>query len=350
MSSVSVVIPCYNYGAFLSECVRSVLDDQPGSDVRVLIIDDASSDGSAEVARQLAAADYRIDVVVHPDNRGLIATCNEGLMDWADGDYCLLISADDKLTPGALGRATQLLDEHPEVGFAYGHVLTFHQDRPAPVACTKLRGTTIWPGHSWLLHMFKVGANPIASPGVVVRTSLQHRVGPYDFRLPHTSDLEMWLRLSAYADVGYMRADQAYYRRHGSNMSSAYTASMDMRERRRAYDVLLEHVGGDLPQVGKLAEIVHRRFALEALRAAKHAYNSMRTDQMVDELETFAFECWPPAASLATYRSLQLRRRVGSDRLPYVHPLMWSAFLNDFMQWRRWRSVRRRGFWPRILP
>ena len=38
-------------------------------------------------------------------NRGHIATFNEGLLDWADGDYCVLISADDKLTPGALRRA-----------------------------------------------------------------------------------------------------------------------------------------------------------------------------------------------------------------------------------------------------
>jgi glycosyltransferase involved in cell wall biosynthesis len=51
VSSVSVVIPCYNYGHFLAEAVRSVLDDQEGVDVRVLIIDDASPDGSAEVAR-----------------------------------------------------------------------------------------------------------------------------------------------------------------------------------------------------------------------------------------------------------------------------------------------------------
>ena len=76
------------------------LDDQPGSDVRVLIIDDASQDDSAEIARKLAAADDRIEVRVHSVNRGHIATFNEGLLDWADGDYCVLISADDRLAPG----------------------------------------------------------------------------------------------------------------------------------------------------------------------------------------------------------------------------------------------------------
>ena len=90
MSSVSVVIPCYRYGHFLEQAVSSVLDDQPGVDVRVLIIDDASPDDSGELAEKIAAGDPRIDVVVHATNKGNIATFNEGLLEWADGDYTLL--------------------------------------------------------------------------------------------------------------------------------------------------------------------------------------------------------------------------------------------------------------------
>src|SRR5579859_8195239 len=109
MSSVSVVIPCYKYGHYLEECVASVLDDQEGVDVRVLVIDDASPDDSAEVARKIAAREPRVEVLVHTVNRGNVATFNEGLFEWADGDYSLLLSADDRLTPGALRRASDLL-------------------------------------------------------------------------------------------------------------------------------------------------------------------------------------------------------------------------------------------------
>ena len=70
MTSVSVVMPCYRYGHFLDEAVRSVLDDQPGVDVRLLIIDDASPDDSADVARRIAAADPRVEVLVHETNKG----------------------------------------------------------------------------------------------------------------------------------------------------------------------------------------------------------------------------------------------------------------------------------------
>ena len=62
-----------------------------------------------------------MEVAVHATNRGHIATYNEGLLEWADGDYSVLMSADDRLTPGALRRATDLLDAHPGVGFVYGH-------------------------------------------------------------------------------------------------------------------------------------------------------------------------------------------------------------------------------------
>jgi glycosyltransferase involved in cell wall biosynthesis len=72
MSSVSVVIPCYNYGHFLEEAVGSALTGQDGVDVRVLIIDDASPDDSVQQARRIAAADPRVEVRSgHPDRKRL---------------------------------------------------------------------------------------------------------------------------------------------------------------------------------------------------------------------------------------------------------------------------------------
>src|SRR3954471_6858989 len=145
MGSVSVVIPCYRYGHFLADCVASVLDEQPGVDVRVLIIDDASPDDSAAVARAIAARDPRVEVLVHEINKRHIATYNEGLLEWADGDYSVLLSADDRLTPGALTRAVGLLDANPNVGFAYGRPVHFQHPGPPPLARTTVRGHTVWP-------------------------------------------------------------------------------------------------------------------------------------------------------------------------------------------------------------
>src|SRR3954454_17136835 len=204
MSSVSVVIPCYRYGHFLEAAVNSVLDDQDGVDVRVLIIDDASPDDSAEVAREIAARRSQVEVIAHADNRGNIATFNEGLLEWADGDYCLLLSADDRATPGALARARDLLDAHPEVGMVYGRALWVEDGAPLPKPRTTVRGWSVWSGQEWLERRFKQAENPITTPEVVMRTSLQQEVGGYDPQLPKAADMELFMRFAAHAHVGFI--------------------------------------------------------------------------------------------------------------------------------------------------
>jgi glycosyltransferase involved in cell wall biosynthesis len=344
MSRVDVVIPCFNYGRFLGECVTSALDDQPDTDVRVLIIDDASQDDSAEIAHKLAAGDSRIEVAVHPVNRGHIATYNEGLLGWADGDYCVLISADDRLAPGALRRAADLMDAHPEVGFAYGHAVEFRDGEEPPRAQTRCRSQTIWPGRWWLERRFREARSCIFSPEVVVRTSLQHQVGGYDPDLYHTADAEMWMRLAAYADVGYVQADQAYYRRHSTNMSRAADELLLRKQLRSAYEAVLKRCGEVLPNAAELSEIVHRELAKDAMWVAARAYDRRRTDRVaVDELAAFALDCWPDAASLSTYRGLQLRRRIGPTVMPYLQPFIVSALVRAVKDRRWWHSWERQG-------
>ncbi len=260
MASFSVVIPCYRYGHFLEEATSSILDDQDGVDVRVLIIDDASPDDSADVARKIAARDPRVEVVVHETNKGHLATYNEGLLDWADCDYSVLMSADDRLTPGSLRRAGDLLDAHPEVAFVYGRALWFWQDGTMPSPRTRLRGSTVWPGLWWLERRVRQGENCITTPEVVVRTSVQKRAGGYDMRLPHSGDQELWMRLAAHGDVGFLHGvDQAFYRVHGQNMRTNFTDVLDLRQKRLAFEVTLDLYGDRLPDARRLSDGVHCR-------------------------------------------------------------------------------------------
>jgi glycosyltransferase involved in cell wall biosynthesis len=345
VSSVSVVIPCYNYGHYLGDAVSSALDHQDGIDVRVLIIDDASTDDSAKMARKIASGDPRVEVAFHRTNAGNLATYNEGLLDWADGDYTVLLSADDRLTPGSLPRAAALLDAHPGVGFAYGHPLHFRQGAPLPPARTTVRGWSIWPGRWWLERRFRDTHNCITSPEVMVRTAVQKKVGGYDLRLPHTGDIEMWMRLAAHGDVGYVRGvDQAYYRVHGENMTNSRTRLVDLRQRRLAFEVLLERftdASGDLDQ---LSRVVHRKLAEEALWSAARAYDRGRTHETpVDDLVAFALDSWPDARNLPAYWGFEMRRRVGPSVMPYLQPIVLSAFVRKARNWWWWESWKRRG-------
>jgi glycosyltransferase involved in cell wall biosynthesis len=339
MSSVSVLIPCYKYGHFLEDVVASVLDDQDGVDVRVLIIDDASPDDSAEVAKKIAAREPRVEVIVHETNKGNIATFNEGLLEWADGDYCTLVSADDRLTPGALRRARDLLDARPSVGFVYGRAVWFTHGEPLPTARTRVQGWSVWPGEWWVGRRFRQGENPITSPEVVVRTSLQKRVGGYDARLPHAADMEMWLRLAMNAEVGFIRGvDQAYYRLHTQNMRKAYGALRDLRERRLVFETVLDRDGDRLPDAKGLSSMMYRKLGREALWAAGRAYERGHTEQPeADELVAFAVDCWPEVRKLPLYRSLQSGKGVGLQGMNYM-------FAQKVQWWLRRRSWKYRGF------
>jgi glycosyltransferase involved in cell wall biosynthesis len=341
--TVSVVIPCYRYGRFLPECVASVLD-QEGVDVRVLIIDDASPDGSAEVGARLAAEEDQVEFRRHPVNQGHIATYNEGLLEWADGEYSLLLSADDLLTPGSLARATAVLDDHPRVGFVYGHPLRWDDREPRPAPRTTASGVTVWSGLDWLRIVCRLRHSVIASPEVVVRTSVQHRLGGYRPELPHSGDAEMWMRFAVHADVAFIRgADQAFYRAHGTNMTEERVPVVDLRQRKAAYDAVFDGYPGRIPSVSRVRRQVDRGMAREALWEACRAYDRGLVEARIAELSELAESIFPRTHRLPEAWGLRWRRRAGSRVCASVRPLMFSAArrrAQSRLWWWRWE---RRG-------
>jgi glycosyltransferase involved in cell wall biosynthesis len=268
MSRVDVIVPCYKYGHFLPECVESVLG-QEGVDVRVLIIDDASPDDSAEVGARLASEDRRIEFRRHLINQGHIATYNEGI-DWASGDYLLLLSADDVLIPGAFARATALMDLHPELGLTFGRAIT--TDRPN---FRSHRGAAkyvhrILSGEEFWQISCREGTNIVSTPTAIARTRLQHAIGGYRADLPHTGDLEMWMRFAAHAPVGVLDADQAFYRVHGHNMhKDTFPQRLAVLQQHcDAFEILFREYGNRLENRDELHRMAMRALALGAVRTA----------------------------------------------------------------------------------
>lgn len=338
--SVTVVIPCYNYGHYLPRALETVLG-QVDVDVRAIVIDDCSPDGSGAVVRELAAADERITAILHERNRGHIATYNEGL-EQATGDYCMLMSADDALAPGALARAAALMDAEPSVGFAYGFPLTFEDELPE--ADGALRGWTVWSGEEWIRRRCERGDNCIFNPEVVMRTSVQHAIGYYDPELPHSGDLEMWLRAAAYADVGRVNGPtQAFYRVHPASMQRTTFAGHvhDLEGRLDAFHKVLVGPGARLANGAALFDVARRALADSALDYARLAYEHGRAGvEPVDDYLAFAQRVWPQARGSRKWRAVEKRAATGSERLE--RGLVWkgrrlATDLEDRVRWRRWR-------------
>ncbi|WP_449394508.1 glycosyltransferase family 2 protein [Devosia riboflavina] len=334
MVSVDVVVPCYNYARYLPTCVGSVLS-QSGVDVRVLIINDASPDDTRQVADGLAQSDSRIRVIHHETNKGHIFTYNEGL-EAANGDYVVLLSADDILTPGALNRATQLMEAHPSVGLVYGHPRTFQGDT-VPAPRTGKATWTVWKGDDWLGLMCRSGKNFIICPEVVMRTSVQHQIGGYSSALPYSADMEMWMRAAKVSDIGRVNGtDQAYYRVHSLSMQRSVAGMFfDLKIRLLAYEAVLKE---DLTATAKrLLEQARQSIARTAL---SHATSSIRCDEPLDadvsEYVDFAVAAYPDIAHSRQWRLLQ---RIRSAR---PHPITITVAravrrVRNSLQYRHWR-------------
>jgi glycosyltransferase involved in cell wall biosynthesis len=327
---VTVIVLCYNYGRFLEAAVRSALI-QTGVRIQVIVVNDASTDGSLSVARRLAEGDRRIEIIDLLHNLGPVGAFNRAL-EAVQGDYLVRLDADDMLTPGALERAVALLEVHPNVGFVYARPLVFRGEQQP---CPRLGTTswTVWRGADWLELRCRVGFNCVASPEVVMRASLQRQLGGQSEALPHTHDMEMWLRAAAVSDVGRVNdADAAWVRIHpDSRMRTVFADPLqDLRERAAAFAVLLANDAMPIEGRDELRRLARRRLAEQATDRARRAYDRRRADRepVHDYLHT-ALELDPSVQSTALWRSLRRRRSAGR----------WSPWMLMFLG----RAVIRRG-------
>lgn len=207
---ISVFIPCHNYAHYLPEAVESVLR-QSFADWEAIVIDDASTDATAEVIR--AFTDPRIIPIYHSENKGNIATYNEAIA-LSRGEFVVALSADDLYHPDFFKKTTAMLDAHPEAGMVYtgwevinteGHVIRRVYSMPH-------REDGVYDE---LPHLV-LGCH-IAQCTAVVRCRVYQDVG--GFSLSRAGDWDMWLRIARKYPVAFVRDSLYQYRRHGRNMS-----------------------------------------------------------------------------------------------------------------------------------
>lgn len=117
---LSILVPVYNVQDYLAECLASVVEQlqalpDGGTGVEILVLDDASSDGSRALMDQLAARwPGRLRLLQHARNAGLSAARNS-MIDVARGEYLWFLDSDDKLLPGALDGLRQVLARQPGI-------------------------------------------------------------------------------------------------------------------------------------------------------------------------------------------------------------------------------------------
>ncbi|MEZ2130644.1 MULTISPECIES: glycosyltransferase family A protein [unclassified Sinorhizobium] len=267
MKSVDVVIPNYNYGHYLRDCAGSVLS-QGVDRLRVLIIDNASTDDSARIASEIAASDPRIELRLREVNMGPHASFNEGI-DWARSDYFLILCSDDFLAPGALGSAIDLMEQRPDVHLTHGATSFLLGDASFEETSAQPAAWQVMDGPSFLKDICRSGRNYISGPTAVVRTSVQKRIGHYNPELTHTDDLEMWLRFGLHGSIAATTRVQAAARVHPFSQSATVSNLRQWSvEFEAAFTSFLTKDGASLPNSAELLQSARRTLSDRAYWSA----------------------------------------------------------------------------------
>lgn len=250
MPLVSVVIPAFNAEAYLAETVASA-QSQSLSDIEMLIVDDASGDGTLKLAQGLAAADPRVRVIAAPHNGGPAAARNLGLAA-ACGDWIALLDADDAFQPGRLARLVGAARDRGADLLADNLLLDDGESAPQPMlppgegadsaqvsAAQFLRGNLPDP------------ARPRKSYGflkpLIRRAFLAERGLRYDESLRFAEDFAFYLDCLAAGASFYLLQEPLYrYRLRGDSLTARHSTE-DLRRLQQVDQRFLENATGASP-------------------------------------------------------------------------------------------------------
>ncbi len=181
---VSVLVPLFNSEEYIKDAIESVLN-QSYENFELLVIDDGSTDKSAEIVSQFK--DSRIKL--HRRNHsGLIDGLNYGLA-VAKGEVIARFDNDDICLEGRLKNQISFLKGHPDVGVVAGGAYLIDETG-------KIRKSISMPEHhDDISHCLESFFNPIIHPAVVIRKDILSSLGGYGKRFQAAEDYDLWLRL-----------------------------------------------------------------------------------------------------------------------------------------------------------
>jgi glycosyltransferase involved in cell wall biosynthesis len=200
---VSIVTPSYNQARFLESTIQSVLgQDYPA--IEYIVIDGGSSDGSVEIIKQYAD---RLAYWISEPDRGQTDAINKGFAK-ANGEVMAWLNSDDTYKPRAVTEAVAFLQEHPEVGMAYGDA-----------DFIDLQGRVMgrFPAAQTDYKRLRRGYVHIPQQAAFWRASLWKEVGPLDPSFTFAMDYDLWVRLARITELRYYPRVWANFRLHGSS-------------------------------------------------------------------------------------------------------------------------------------
>lgn len=183
---VSVIMSVYNGEAYLAEAIESIIN-QTFQNWELIVINDCSTDSTAQILADFAQKDARVKVHPNEVNLRLPTSLNKAIS-LCSGKYIARMDADDISLPGRLEKQYKFMEENPDVSLSSCRFMTVKNGVYAS-------GGAGGRCDSDAIKAMLLVANPILHPGVIAKAEVMKEFC-YDTTLTCTEDLELWTRLA----------------------------------------------------------------------------------------------------------------------------------------------------------
>jgi glycosyltransferase involved in cell wall biosynthesis len=202
---VSVVLPTYNGSPYLDQTIQSCLR-QTYAHLELIVVDDASTDDTANQVEHYGGSDVRVRLIRHKTNRGLPAALNTGFS-FAQGEYYTWISDDNCFRPEALAQMVAVLKCNPMVDVVYSDYSIIDESGRCVERVVVGEPEILLVGNA-------------VGPSFLYRSKVQEQTGHYSESLFLAEDYDFWLRASKSFRFEPLHKDLYLYRRHNASLTA----------------------------------------------------------------------------------------------------------------------------------
>lgn len=208
---VSILLPVYNAEKYLSDCLKSLLN-QTFHDFEIIAINDASTDASLSILYKYSEIDSRIKIYSNKSNLKLAATLNRGIQ-LSSSPLIARMDADDIALPNRLEYQYNFMLSNPKVAICGTNikVLGTNQIWKMPISNSSIRASLVFN-------------SPILHPTVIYQKHIICKYSGYNENIIYAQDYELWHRLSKDSKIVFANIDipLIYYRLTDSDKPSSY--------------------------------------------------------------------------------------------------------------------------------
>lgn len=209
---VTVIVPAYNYGHFLSETINSVTS-QTYEELECIVIDDGSTDNTRKIVSSLAKQDNRVKYI-YQNNQGVSVARNTGIKE-SRGSFIQFLDADDLIESHKLKKQVDFLQCNTQFDLVYGEARYFTTENPEERRYSLWNPDRLWmplisgSGEQLVLSLLKRNIVPVNSP--LTRIEAINKVGGFDTNHGMFADWDFWIRCAiAGINVKFLQAEDTF--------------------------------------------------------------------------------------------------------------------------------------------